>query len=158
MKAPALSPVSAAAWGGLIAGILDIGAVCAYWWFEAGVPPGAIFQSIASALMGAAAFGGGSPAVLLGVVLHFAVSFAFAGAYAFAGLRVRALVVRPVLYGIAYGLLAHLIMSRIVVPLSRAEFGGGTPTPKEFAASMFIHLFLFGLPIALVASRMRRRP
>lgn len=158
MQRAPLSPAAAIFWGGLIAGILDIAAVCAYWSIEPGVPPNAIFRSIASALMGPAAYGPGRAAVPLGVALHFAVSFAFSGAYVLAALRMRALVRHPVVYGVAYGVVAYLVMTFIAVPLSRAEFGGGTPEPKELAASLFIHLFLFGLPIALAAARMRRRP
>lgn len=41
----------------------------------------------------------------------------------------------------------------ITVPLSRADFG--EPTPVRMAISIGIHVFLFGLPIALVASRIR---
>jgi hypothetical protein len=55
--------------------------------------------------------------------------------------------------GLAYGLIAYVIMTFGVVPLSRADFGSWAPPLVNLAASLFIHLFLFGLPIALAASR-----
>lgn len=139
-------------WGGFAAGVLDIAAVFAFWAVK-GVAPAAILQSIATSLLGREAFALGVTAVLLGLFLHFAVSYVFAAAYVLVSSRVRVLRLRPVRFGIAYGVVAYVVMSFVVVPLSRAEFGDWPPPPVNLAASLFIHLFLFGLPIALAASR-----
>lgn len=155
MKLPAFGTAGAIFWGAIIAGLLDIAAVFAFWAAK-GVSPIAILQSIASALLGPAAFDLGGPAALLGLFLHFAVSFTFAAAYVLAAVRVPALRVRYVLFGLGYGFGAHLVMSFIVVPLTRANFGSWPPPLLNYAASLFIHLVLFGLPIAWAASRMRR--
>ena len=57
---------------------------------------------------------------------------------------------RPVMSGLAYGLVAYAVMTFVVVPLSNATFGASWPPPPlNLAASLFIHLVLFGLPIAL---------
>lgn len=155
MNLPTLTPVSGLLWAGLIAGILDIAAVFIYWATQ-GVMPAGILMAIASSLMGPAAFSAGWAAVALGLLLHFLVSFVFAGAYVMAGLRISIMLARPVICGLAYGALAKLIMDYIVVPLSRAEFSAGSPTLAQMLLSWFIHIVLFGLPIALVASRIRR--
>jgi uncharacterized membrane protein YagU involved in acid resistance len=158
MRNRSLTPAGAIFWGGLVAGILDIGAVFAFW-LARGVMPPAILQSIASSVLGPAAFETGAGAAALGLFLHFAVSFAFAAAYVIVSSRMRVLRARPVAMGIAYGILAYVIMTFIVVPLSRAGFGGDWPPPPvNLAASLFIHLFLFGLPIALAASRIGNQP
>lgn len=155
MALPRFNIVSAIAWATIVAGVLDIAAVLGFWALR-DVGPVTIFQSIASSLLGRAAFDGGAGAALLGVFLHFAVSFVFAAFYVLVSLRLPVLRRRPLIFGVLYGAAAQVIMSRVVVPLTLAEFGQRWPPPPlDFAASTFIHLFLFGLPIALVASRLR---
>ena len=146
------SATRAILWGGLAAGVLDIAAVFAFW-LGKGVGPITILQSIASSVLGREAFELGALAAFVGVGLHFAVSYAFAAAYVAASSRVPMLRSRPVKFGVAYGVVAYVIMTFVVVPLSRAEFGGWPPPLVNLAASLFIHLFLFGLPIAIAASR-----
>lgn len=144
---------SAILFAGLIAGILDLAAVLAFWAAK-GVAPGAILQSIATARFGAAAFDHGMSGALIGLFLHFAVSFVFAAGYVAAASQAPMLRSRPVACGIAYGLIAYVVMTVMVVPLSNATFGGAWPPPAvNLAVSLFIHIFLFGLPIALVARR-----
>jgi len=152
MRQPAFSATSAILWGGLAAGVLDIAAVFAFWLVK-GVGPLTILQSIATSVLGREAFELGMFAVLVGVCLHFAVSYVFAAAYVAASSRMHVLRSRPVMSGVAYGVVAYLIMTFVVVPLSRADFGTWPPPLVNLAASLFIHLFLFGLPIALAASR-----
>lgn len=151
MKPPGLSPTQAISWGGLVAGLLDIGAVFAFW-AARDVAPQTILQSIATSILGPAAFEGGAAAATLGLFLHFAVSFTFAAAYVVASDRVPVLRSRPVVFGIAYGAVAYAAMTFVVVPLSLAEFGGWPPPLLNLAASLSIHLFLFGPPIAVAAS------
>lgn len=132
--------------------MLDIAAVFAFWLVK-GVGPLTILQSIATSVLGREAFELGTLAVLVGVSLHFAVSYVFAAAYVAASSRVHVLRSRPVRFGVAYGAIAYVIMTFAVVPLSRADFGSWPPPLVNLAASLLIHLFLFGLPIALAASR-----
>lgn len=153
MAGPRLSTGGAIWWGGLAAGLLDLAAVLAFW-IVRDVPPAAILRSIASSLMGPAAATGGTGAALLGLFLHFAVSFVFAAAFVLVSGRATWLRRRPIASGIAYGLVAYVVMTFIVVPLSLATFRTDWPPPLvNLSASLFIHLFLFGLPIALAASR-----
>lgn len=156
MTLPTFSRAEAVLWGGLAAGVLDIGMVFAIWAMN-GVMPSGILQAIASSVMGLAAYepANAGIAVPLGLVLHFFISYVFAAAYVFAAGRAPILLARPVLCGLAYGAVAYVVMTFAVVPLSRANFGGPADAWR-FAQSLFIHLFLFGLPIALVASRIRR--
>lgn len=155
MRTQNLSPIAAILWGALVAGVLDIAAVFAFW-IARSVPPDAILRSIATSVLGSSAHQGGGVAALLGLGLHFFVSFVFAAAYVFAALRAPVLKQRPILFGVLYGALAYMIMTFAVVPLSLADFGGSWPPPPfHFAVSVSIHLFLFGAPIALAASRMR---
>ena len=156
MALPSFSRTEAIVWGGLAAGILDIGMVFAIWAAE-GVMPSGILQAIASSVMGLAAYepANAKLAVPLGLVLHFFISYVFAAAYVYAAGRLPVLMTRPILCGLVYGVLAYLVMTYIVVPLSLANFGGPADAWR-LAQSLFIHLFLFGLPISLAASRIRR--
>lgn len=156
MRRLALNATTAILVGAFVAGVLDIAAVFAFWAVR-DVPPTAILQSIASAVLGRDAYALGAPAVALGLLLHFTVSLVFAAAYVGVASRLPVLRTRPVVFGLAYGAAAYVIMTFIVVPLSRAEFGEWPPPLVNLAASVSIHLFLFGLPIALAASRLAER-
>lgn len=147
-----LGSATAIVLAGVIAGVLDLSAVLGFWALR-DVAPSTILQSIASSVLGRAAFDHGAAAAALGLFLHFAVSFAFAAAYVFLSARLRMLRSQPLLMGTAYGALAYAIMTFVVVPLSLMDARPWPPPPLNLAASIFIHLFLFGLPIALVASR-----
>jgi uncharacterized membrane protein YagU involved in acid resistance len=142
-------------WGGLIAGIVDLAAVLAIW-LANGVAPATILQSIASSVLGREAFQGGAPAAVIGLALHFLVSFVFAAGYVAASARAIVMRFHPVTFGLVYGLVVHWIMSTVVVPLSLADFGSGSEPPGSYARTLFIHMVLFGLPIALAASRIRQ--
>lgn len=151
-EALGLSAPSAVLLGGLVAGVLDLAAVLAFW-AARDVSALAILRSIATSVLGPEARDGGAVAAVLGLALHFAISFVFAAAYVAVSARMRPLRDRPVVFGLAYGLLAYVIMTFVVVPLSLMETRPWPPPLVNLAASLSIHLFLFGLPIALLASR-----
>jgi uncharacterized membrane protein YagU involved in acid resistance len=142
-------------WATIIAGIADISGVLAYW-YPFGVMLDIILRSIATAVLGPPANTGGVTAAAIGLGLHFLVTIVFVIGYVLVAARVPLLKQRPVLFGLLYGLLAYVIMVFGVVPASLADFDGPWPPPPlNLAASLFIHLVLFGLPIGIVVSRMR---
>ena len=120
-----------------------------------GATPRLVFQAIASALLGAAAFAGGWGSVFLGLFLHFSVSLVAASLFALASLDWRFLRTRPVISGLGYGGLVFFVMSYVVVPLTRATFPPATEI-KQIAMSMSVQMIAFGLPIALVVRRRLR--
>lgn len=148
---------SRAAWawvavGGLAAGAGDIAFACIYWWLTNGVPPARILQSVASGLLGKAAYQGGAATALLGLALHFAMTLAMAGAYFGAALRLPALWRRAVTGGALYGVLLYGVMNYVVVPLSRA--GGRAPGNDLWTwLGVAAHVLLVGIPIALAVRR-----
>ncbi len=133
-------------WGGLSAGILDaVDAIVAFG--TLGFNPIQIYQSVASGVLGAAAFKGGLPTAMLGVVFHFLIAFTAAGVYYAASRRLPALVRQPIGYGLAFGVGVYVVMNYIVLPLSAAA-------PSPFSVGMFLngvigHALLVGLPIGL---------
>jgi hypothetical protein len=137
--------------GGFIAGTLDmLFAISFSAWY--GVPAMRVLQSVASGVMGKAAYSGGAPVAALGLALHLGMACAFAGAFFLASRRVAFLVRRPVLSGAMFGVMVYLVMWFVVLPLS------AFPHPIRFKPvatilELMSHMFLFGVPIALAASR-----
>ena len=142
--------VYAILWGGLIAGAIDITYALG---FSAarGVPPMRILQSVASGLLGGAAYQGGAATAALGFVLHFVLMFIIAAIFYFASTRLRFLIERPVGWGALYGFLAYWVMNLVVLPLSafpsEVRF-----VPIAVVTSLVVHAFGIGVPIA-IASR-----
>lgn len=136
---------------GLAAGLLDIANAILFWRIRSQVGATAILQSVASGLLGEAAFAGGAATAALGLFLHLAIMCAMAAVYWAACRRLRWMLEWPVRAGVAYGLLTWAAMNYVVVPLSRAD-------PPPFSAAWFIdgllaHLLLVGLPFAFLARR-----
>jgi uncharacterized membrane protein YagU involved in acid resistance len=132
---------------GATCGVLDLG--CALIVFRArGVSPRRALQGIASAALGPLAFQRGIPAATLGTLFHFVIAFSAATVYCLAATRFAVLARQPFLFGPIYGMVVHLFMTFVVLPLSRLN--------RPFSFSYFfiqlvIHIFAVGLPIALVA-------
>jgi hypothetical protein len=93
----------------------------------------------------------GTSGVVLGLFVHFALMAVMAAAFMLTARRIPTLVDRPIQWGVLYGLATYVAMNLIVVPLRfPAAF---PPAPLSVATQLFAHIFLVGLPIALVASR-----
>jgi len=131
-------------WGGLAAGVGDsILALALY-----RVRLTTIYQSVASGLLGRAAFGGGFGTAALGCALHFTIATTAAAVYVVASRRIPLLRHRAGPCGLAFGVAVYFFMKYIVVPLSAVV----RLTPFDPLA-MVGHAFLVGLPIALAARR-----
>jgi hypothetical protein len=143
---------------GLVAGALDIAYAFIIWGLR-GVSPIRIGQSIAAGLMGReAAVGGGTATGLFGLGVHFVLAIIMAAIYYVAARNVRVLVDRAVPFGIAYGLAVYGAMNYVVLPLSAIGKAGGGGAPLYITITgILVHMFLVGLPIALITGRGLRR-
>lgn len=135
--------------GGLVVGILDGLFALIFYGLVLGGRPLRIFQSVAAGVLGKASFEGGVPTFLFGVLLHFAVACCIAAVYYVASLKLPVLIRHAVACGLIYGMLAHLGMNYVIIPLSAAAAG-------RFSLSTFLpafigHALLVGLPVALIA-------
>jgi hypothetical protein len=145
--------------GGSIGGLLDIVFAVSFGAYR-GVAPQRVLQSVASGLLGPDAFAAGVPTAVLGLALHFGMALLWAAAFLVAVRLVPALALRPVLSGIALGVVVFLVMRLVVLPLS------AFPYPMSFkplatTLDLLSHTFLFGVPIAWAiarADRLARRP
>jgi len=112
--------------------------------------PIAIWQFVASALVGGVAYTSASYAVL-GFVMHFAISIAWALIYASAVGPMPVLVRRPVLSGLLYGIIVMFGMMTLLVLKHVAM--AGAPDALTLAKNLIAHTVFFGLPVALVISK-----
>jgi len=135
-----------------VVGILDgLFAVCLY-----RASPRAIFQSIASGLLGPTpAYAGGWSTAALGLALHFLIATVATAVFVAASRLLPILLRRWILAGLAHGAGVHLFMNFVVVPLSSMRQGAFRPF--YFAIGLIGHLFLVGLPIAYFARQATAR-
>lgn len=142
-----LSAFSAILVGGAIGGACDIAYAITFSAFR-GVPAMRVLQSVASGLLGKAAFDGGLSAAMLGLVLHFLIAFSAAAIFYFAAKTMPILVRHAVPFGILYGLAIFAIMNLVVLPLSAFPRKVTFPLLAT-TTGLFVHMFLIGLPISL---------
>jgi hypothetical protein len=134
--------------GTLAVGVLDITDALVFYGLE-GASPNLIFHSIASGLLGRAAFAGGLPAAAVGLALHFFIAFVVVLCCIIAASRVRVLARRPYLGGAAYGLVVYAVMYGVVLPWS--GHGPARLSAGAVADELLAHVLLVGIPAALAA-------
>jgi hypothetical protein len=113
-----------------------------------------VMQWDASNALGVAAYRGGWATATLGTLMHFAVSVIWGALYVAAVQRVRWLVTHPLAGGVLLGVVAMSVM-RAVIHLGHAIV---RPYPNAFyfLNILIAHVVFFGIPVALVASRLLR--
>ena len=155
-----MKPVEPRPWvfvlaGGLVAGTGDIVYACVFWALRTGAPAVRILQSVAAGLLGRASFEGGVATASLGLTLHYLIATTMSVTYYLVASPWPLLRRRPLLCGAGYGLLLFVVMTYVVVPLSRAN-----PPPSDplwIVLSVAVHALLIGVPIALFSRRAHRR-
>ena len=141
-------------YGGLTVGTLDFLDACIFFGIRNGTTPINIAHSIAAGwLGGAAARAGGLPTAALGVLSHYFIAFSIVTVFVTASAMIPALLKKPVITGMLYGIAVYFFMNWVVIPNSAI---GGTPRlvfNGPFFNGIFIHMFGIGLPSALFARR-----
>ena len=146
MQASSIFRAVGFAW--LVAGCLDITSAIVIWMIR-GVPLTRGFQGIASGLVGREfALQGGVATAALGLALHFFIMFCVVIVFFGISRIFPALISWPILLGAIYGSLVYLIMYWVIVPLSR--IGPRPHSVPNDGTAILIHIFLIGLPIALI--------
>jgi len=110
--------------------------------------PEAIFQYIASGLLGPAAFAGGVATALLGLFIHFVISFVVAAVFILAAAQFAFLRRTVFVSAIVYGAAVNMFMSALVLPMSAAP---KMPVTTLLVIHGLIADALFvGLPLAII--------
>ena len=144
-------------WGGLIAGALDLTGACVVSYLRAGVKPERVMQSVASGLLGAAAYSGGAKTAALGVGLHFLIATIWTVVFYAASRKLRFLLEQPILWGLVYGVIVWVFMNFVVLPLSAFPPSRTPPTLTGRLISLLIIMFCIGLPIAFIVRRFSKK-
>lgn len=136
---------------GLVAGTLDgLAAVI----FLAKMNFVRVFQYIASAILGKAAYAGGAKTVLLGLILHYFIAFSFTFFFALLTTWISALRKNVLISGVIYGIFVWTVMNLLVVPLTKIP-----PTPfhvEKALINAIILIFCIGLPVSYLTARSLR--
>ena len=139
----------------LIAGTLDIADAFIFYGLR-GVSPTLLLQNIAYAAIGRSAFHHGIGTALLGLFFHYCIATTVAIIYFLASQRLP-LSRHPFLYGTIYGILVYIVMTYIVVPLTKVGFHPAHhlgPLINGIAAL----IFCIGIPIALIDRHVLHTP
>jgi hypothetical protein len=145
------SELATAAIGGGVAGLLDAIYATVLWGMILGSNPAAVWQSVASGLLGKTSFEGGAATVALGLTLHFFIAFVMALVYVRAARRLPVLLARPILMGVLYGFVLYVVMNFVVVPLSAIGFRA--PNLVGAIRALIPHIVFVGPAISLIAAR-----
>src|SRR3954463_11670145 len=135
---------------GLIVGAMDITSA-----FIIAISRGStitrLLQFVASGLIGQKAFQGGAATAVLGLGLHFVIAFSLVAVFYAASRRLTLLQRQTIISGLIYGLIVFGVMNLVVVPLSAAK-------PRHSLTGdliqIGIHMFVIGLPTALLVRRL----
>jgi hypothetical protein len=149
------SAVSTILIASLVAGTLDLTYAIVFSGFH-GVPAMRIMQSVASGWLGSTAYEGGVPTAVLGVVSHYFIMFLAATTFYLASRRFDFLVRKPIISGMVFGILMYLVMTFVVLPLSAFPNKVKLDDPVLNIANWLVHMFLVGVPIALILRRAPR--
>lgn len=146
-------PASAAATilsAGVVAAALDLIFACVFYGLR-GIAPQRILQTIGSGWLGMDSFKLGWLSAALGFVSHFAILIVAAAMFFVAAKRIPLLTRNPWLSGLAFGTAVYVVMNFIVVPLSAAPHF--QRSIDSVLGELGSHLFLVGVPVALIVRR-----
>jgi uncharacterized membrane protein YagU involved in acid resistance len=91
---------------------------------------------------------------ILGLLVHYALMAIMVAAFVLIARERPKLLDRPIVAGIAFGLITYVVMNLVVVPLRFAA--PLPPKPLSIATQLFAHIVLVGIPTALIAARYLR--
>jgi hypothetical protein len=155
-RSPSPSLFKAILLGGCIAAVLDILDPIIFFYLRNGIAPVRIPQSIASGLLGRAAFSGGINTALLGLALHLFIALVWATCFVLAARMMPFLTQHPIRSGLLYGALIYIVMNYLVLPHSHVT--PSRPTTTVLINGIFAILVLVGLPISLCNRRFAPPP
>ena len=153
-----LSASRAILYGTLVVGTLDALDAIVFFGLRSGTTPMRIFQGIAAGWLGrgpstSGVFASALSRAALGLATHYFIAFGIVVTYFVISRRLRVLTRHPIPCGLVYGLLAYLVMNRVVIPLSAIGGPAAWPALPVLANGLLIHAFGVGLPSAIFAAR-----
>ncbi len=153
---PGRSVLKAILVGGIVAATLDILDPVIFYGLR-GVAPIKIPQSIATGVLGRAAYSGGLKTALLGMALHLFIALVWATLFVLASRSLPFLTRHAVVSGLLYGAFIYVVMYYLVLPRSNV-FPRNHPTAVVLLNNIAAMVFLVGLPISLANRRFAAAP
>jgi hypothetical protein len=150
MRDESPNPGAAIVFAGTLCGILDGLAAVGLTLYYHGKPEWT-FQGIARGLVGNWAYAEGIATVFIGAVLHFLIAYGAAVVYYIASRYLRIMVRQALVCGMIYGVLVHLFMQFVVIPMSK--IGPHPINWRSFLQILAIHIGIVGPSISLVVRR-----
>jgi hypothetical protein len=92
-------------------------------------------------------------APLIGLVMHFCVAIGWALGYVYLIRSQPQLLTRPIVSGFCYGLVVYVFMQIVLITAGQYH----RPSPSALATALLAHTVFYGIPVALVVSRLLRR-
>lgn len=139
---------------GLLVGSLDIIAALAHFYIKTKKDPVIVLKYIASAVFGNAAYTEDNMAVY-GLAFHFLVAFVWTLFFFLIYPKLKLISFNRVLTGIVYGIFIWLVMTRLVVPMSRAATGAFDLKQAIIGATILI--VAIGIPLSFIAKKFYAR-
>ena len=134
----------------LTVGILDGLAAITSAYLTREITPAQVFRYVASGVFGLDAIAGGTVMAFLGLLFHFTVASGWTTLFFLLYTKLKFLSRNKYIAGVGYVIFILVEMNMIVVPLSNVP----NAKPGNFhLPQLFIHMFIIGLPISLLANR-----
>ncbi len=135
---------------GLLVGTLDgLGATINYL-ISGRKDPGKLFQYISSGAFGKDAYSGGLPMVFSGILFHYTIAFLFTIFFYMVLPRIKWLSKNKLAGGMLYGIFIWLVMTFLVLPLTRIPRGVIHLKPALIGISILI--IAIGIPLSYIAN------
>ena len=142
--------------GTIVSGILDALAGIIVYFLMFGYNPIQVLQSITEGIQGPSAFAGGLLAAFAGLLLHFFIAFVCTIVYYVAYIRLSFLHKHIFVNGLLFGAAVWVVMNLLVIPHSNIP---AQPFNATLAFTGIVwHMFLVGLPIALIIQKQFNTP
>jgi hypothetical protein len=139
--------------GAMVAALLDMVDPIIFYGLR-GVAPMKIPQSIASGILGRAAYSDGISSVLLGLAAHLFIALVWATLFVIAARSLPFLADHAIAAGLLYGAFIYAVMYYLVLPHTNLyPRNNPNPAPMVLVNSVAAMVFLVGLPISLANRR-----
>lgn len=136
---------------GLLVGSLDITAALVQFYIKTGKDPLIVLKYIASAVFGKSAYSSGNVMAVWGLLLHFLIAFIWTILFFLIYPKLRLLSWNRVVTGILYGIFIWIMMTQLVVPMSKVSVGPFDI--KQAIIAVLILIGAIGLPLSFMAHR-----
>lgn len=134
---------------GLLAGFLDASAASIQYYIKTGKSPVIVFKYIASAVIGKAAYSGGSEIAVFGLIFHFLIALLFTVFFFLIYPWISRFSKNIIVNAIVFGLFTWAVMNLLVVPMTKIA-----KRPFDMSQAllaMAILIVCIGLPVAALA-------